>query len=412
MRLHISRRLALIAPLIVTVLVLLACGGTATVTVSGGTPGTGTPASGTATHTGPTATSVPAPPHAFAWVQFDGSHIPQIWASLNGGTPAQITHLTFSGDGCQPTSWGLPVFSPDLTHIASVLGYICGDGPVTGTVEIINASTGSYTDVPGGANANAYANERSYGWVSSSQVWILNYNGLFEYTLGAASETALPGLPAYSFEGVLRGTTLFFTTVTGGLPTYTTTMRRYNISSHSLLGGSISLGTVHGCACSPGDAHFQGWDASPDGSHVAYQVTTASGGPDFGIASSKIYYANADGSGASQIASYMATTGLVRMQISPNGNLVAFTNAPPAPSVITASVSSPGHSGDPNFHSYTPDAVAFPAWKWDSSQFWAATAEDSDAGYTAGHLENFVIGAGSGTVGVAGGYNPWYTIGS
>ena len=338
--------------------------------------------------------------------------MPQIWASINGGTPAQITHLTFSGDGCSPTSWGLPVFSPDLTHIASVLGYICGDGPVTGTVEIINASTGTYTDVPGGANAGAYANERTYGWVSSSQVWIVNYNGLFEYTLGAGSETALPGLPAYTSEAVLRGSTLFFSTVTGGLPTFTTTLRRYNMSSHTVLGGTISLGTVHNCQCSPGDAHFQGWDASPDGSHVAYQVTTAGAGPDFGIASSTIYDANADGSGASQIAAYMVTTGLVRMGISPNGALVAFTNAPPSPSVITASVSSPGHAGDPNFHAYTPDAFAFPAWKWDSSQFWAATAEDSDAGYTHGDLRNYVVGAASGTIGVANGYNPWYTIGS
>ena len=61
--------------------------------------------------------------------------------------------------------------------------------------------------------------------------------------------------------------------------------------------------------------------------------------------------------------------------ISPNGALVAFSHALPSPSVITASVTSPGHSGDPNFHSYTPDAVAFPVWKWDNSQFWAATAE-------------------------------------
>jgi len=98
-------------------------------------------------------------------------------------------------------------------------------------------------------------------------------------------------------------------------------------------------------------------------------------GPDMGIASSKIYYAQADGSGASQIAHYMATNTLVRMQISPNGQLVAFTNALPSPSVITASASSPGNSGDPNFHSYTPAAVDFPVWKWDSSQFWAATNE-------------------------------------
>ena len=147
-RLHALRaRLRWLAPLALAALVTLlaACSTTATVTVSGGSPTTGSTPGATATHTssGPTATPVPAPPHAFAWIQFDGSHNPQIWASINGGVPAQITHYHFSGSGCGPTSWGLPVFSPDLTHIASVLGYICGDGPVNGTVEIINVSTGN-----------------------------------------------------------------------------------------------------------------------------------------------------------------------------------------------------------------------------------------------------------------------------
>ncbi len=104
----------------------------------------------------------------------------------------------------------------------------------------------------------------------------------------------------------------------------------------------------------------------------------------------------------------MTTNTLVRMQIAPNGQLVAFTNALPSPSVITASVNSPGFSGDPNFHSYTPDAVEFPVWKWDSSQFWAAT---QTTGNTTSTLRNYVVG-GSSSLGVSGGFNPWYTIGA
>ena len=159
--LHMPRSIALAAPLLITVLLVSACASTASVTV-GGTVGAGTPASGTATatHAASTATPVPAPPHALAWVQHDGAHMPQIWASINGGSAHQITHFPPPADGCNPTTWGLPVFSPDLTHIASVLGYICGDGPSRGTVEIVNATTGTYTDVPGGGTTSTNANDR------------------------------------------------------------------------------------------------------------------------------------------------------------------------------------------------------------------------------------------------------------
>src|SRR5947209_9873325 len=116
MRSRILRGLQLVAPLVAVVLVLLACGGTSSVAVGPGTQGSGT---ATATHAGATATPKPAPPHALAWVQFDSNHISQIWASINGGNPAQITHLTVNSQGCIPSNWGLPVFSPDLTHIAS-----------------------------------------------------------------------------------------------------------------------------------------------------------------------------------------------------------------------------------------------------------------------------------------------------
>src|SRR5262249_31454993 len=99
-------------------------------------------------------------------------------------------------------------------------------------------------------------------------------------------------------------------------------------------------------------------------------------------------------------------------QISPNGQYVAFTNALPSPSVITASVNSPGAKGDPGFKTYNTDAVAFPVWKWDSSQFWAATKEDNDKDAPPlGNLQNYTLGDGN-RVGVQHGYNPWYTIGS
>lgn len=396
---HLPRRLALAAPLLVVMLLVSACASTATVTV-GGTPGSGT---ATPSHAGATATPASAPPHALAWIQHDSAHMPQIWASVNGGSAHQVTHFPAPADGCDPSTWGLPVFSPDLTHIASVLGYICGDGPSRGTVEIINASTGTYTDVPG-SETTTNANDRTYGWLNNSTIWIVNAGGLYQYTLGAGSATALPGFPG-AFEGEMRGSTFFYDMVSynSGTLTFSTTLHRYDMNSHTVLAGSISLGSVKNCECSSGDSPFQGWDASPDGAHVAYQVTTAGPGPDFGIAHSTIYYANANGSGASQIASFMVTTGLVQMAISPNGHLAAFTNATPSPTVISASVTSPGLAGDPDFHAYSPDAGGYPAWKWDSSQFWATSASD---------LRNYVVGTAAGVSGAPEGGNPWYTIGS
>jgi hypothetical protein len=181
--------------------------------------------------------------------------------------------------------------------------------------------------------------------------------------------------------------------------------------STSALFPGIKLGTIAHCACSPGDYRTPGWDASADGTHVVYQVVTPGPGAPEGIASSKFYYANADGSGASQIASYTSTNHLARMLISPNGALVAISAALPTPSVITASVSSSGGSGDPNLHAYHPDAYDFPVWKWDSSEFWAATEATSDIGSGTSNIYAFTVSTSSSTVGISHAYNPWYTIG-
>jgi hypothetical protein len=310
-------------------------------------------------------------------------------------------------------AWSPPVFSPDLTHIvASVGSYNCGDGAMTGPISVVTVAGGTVTNVPGGPqDTTVRLTQRTAGWVNNTTIWYITYNGLHTYTLGAGSATTLAGVTNPE-EAVSRGTTLFWEENVFGGPGYTLTLHRYNLAAHAAMPGTINLGQVHMCACSPGDYRTPGWDASPDGSHVVYQSVTPKAGADYGIASSTIYYANADGSGASQIAHYMATNYLIRIQIAPNGQLVAFANALPSPSVITASVNSPGNAGDPNFHAYTPDAVDFPVWKWDSSQFWAATKEPGDNYGGAGALESFTVGAASGTTGVAGGYNPWYTIGS
>lgn len=377
--------------------------------------GHGTTPTATSAHVAPPSSTSPpasAPPHAFAWTQFDGSGTPQIWASINGAVPAQITHVAPAGTDCNnQIAWSPPVFSPDLRHIVAALGgFNCGDGPLAGPLSIITVAGGAIANVPG-ADTSVRVNQRTSGWLNDSTIYYVTTAGLHTYTIGAGSPTALPGVTKAD-EAVLRGNTLFWMRLDFAGSNWTETLHRYDMSAHSALPGVIAMGQVHECQCSPGDFATVGWDAAPDGAHVVYQAVTPKTGVDFGIATSRVYYANADGSSASLIAQYMVTSSLVRMQISPNGALVAITHALPSPSVITASVTSPGRAGDPNFHSYTPDALDFPVWKWDSTQFWAATkpdAESSSPGTKA--LYNYQVGVASGSVGVSGGYNPWYTIG-
>ncbi len=69
-----------------------------------------------------------APPHAFAWFQIDGAHVPQIWASVNGGTRRQITHVLPASDDCvNQIAWRPPVFSPDLRHETTIPGIPSAD---------------------------------------------------------------------------------------------------------------------------------------------------------------------------------------------------------------------------------------------------------------------------------------------
>jgi hypothetical protein len=405
-----SVRFARLAPwlLSATLLLFTGCSSSASTSILP----SGTVTATTSSHSSPTNTPASAPPHAFAWFQIDSAHIPQIWASVNGGTPRQITHvLPASGDCINQIAWSPPVFSPDLRHVVAALGgYSCGDGPLSGQEAIIDVATGALAPVPG-TNSFVRISQRTSGWLDNNTIFFINGAGIFTYTLGSGSTTLLPG-GHLADEAVLRGTTLFWTSLELASSNWTTKLHRYDMTAHSALPGVITLGQMHACQCSPGDLPSPGWDASSDGSRVVYQAVTPKTGTDFGIASSRVYAANADGSGATQIARYMVTTSLIRMQFSPNGRLVAFTQALPSPSVISASSTSPGDRGDPNFHAYTPDAVSFPVWKWDNSSFWAANKGPGDTGTTGtATLYYYTIGSPSGTVGVPGGYNPWYTIG-
>jgi hypothetical protein len=391
--------------LLPAVLLLLACGTTGTI---GGTSPTAT--------TRPTATPAGPPPHAFAWTQYDAHSIPQIWASVNGAAPVQVTHLPPpppSDIGCGTSVvWSPPVFSPDLRHIVAGTGSSnCGDGPLSGPLDVIDVASGAVTPVPGGDQVRT--TQRSAGWIDNSTIYWANASGLQTYTLGAGSASALPGTYAAE-EVVLRGSTLFYLHLeglVGASLTWTESLHRYDIATHTAIGTPIALGQYRMCACSPGDYHTAGWDVSPDGTHIAYQFMVPLTGVEKGLASSQIMYANADGSGATHIAQTLDATDVVRIQFAPNGRLIAIADGEPSPVTVSASVSSPGAPGDPSYHQYTPATVAFPVWKWDSSQFWAGTAVYGWYGSPSAALYNFTVGSPAGVVGVSGGYNPWYTIG-
>lgn len=410
-------RCSLFVAALALVLALAGCNGSTT-TITSTTPGAGTSTASSGGGTGPTATPPTAPPHAFAWFQDDSAHVPQIWASLNGATPRQITHVPPDHAACvDQLAWSPPVFSPDLTHIVAALGsYQCGDGVMTGPLSIITVASGAIAPVPGSSGSNVIRiTQRAAGWVNNSTIWYITYAGLYTYPLGAGGATFVSSLgSAHPEEAALRGSTLFYSYENPGFGSTPSNqfLGRFDMGTASVLPGTISMGTVAGCACSPGDFRTPGWDVSVGGTQVVYQVVTPGPGTPEGVSASQFYSASADGSGATRIARNVATNRLARLLLSPNGALVAITAALPSPSVITASITSSGAAGDPNLHVYHPDAADYPVWKWDSSTFWAATKATSDIGSGSSNIYAFTVSSSTSALGVSGAYNPWYTIGS
>ncbi len=413
-------RLLMASGLLALALVILGCA-LGTGTSAGGTTGGGG-------STGPTATPTP-PPHALAWFQMDSGSVGQIWASVNDGAAHQVTHVTApSGDCARDQHWSPPVFSPDLHHILGAWGSgACGDGPEQGDLYVIDAATGATAPVGAGAYpANIRLTLRQAGWIDNTTIWWIDGQHVYQYTLGTGASTAIGMIGSSSGstytgagDAVLRGHTLFYLTVTETSPapissTIAYALHRFDMTAHTVLAGSADLGSSRQCQCSPGDRSEPSFDASADGAHIVYQRVTPNSNADIdGVASSQFFYANADGSGASRIASYVTSTTFTRIQIAPSGHLVAIARALPSPSIVTASVSSAGNSGDPNLYFYTPDGFSYPVWTWDSSAFWVGNMEVSGA-YSpgAGAIDHCGVGTTACGVAVTGGNNPWYSTGS
>lgn len=392
-----------LAGLLALSLLLAACGG------STSTHGAATPAA-TSTATAAPPTSTPNPTAgALAWVQIGSQGAIELHAAVNGAAPRIYTTIPQLVNACGYVDTGPAIFAPDLAHIAFALGFGCTDGQFSGPLLVVDAATGATVTVPLPQNATVASEERAYAWIDSTRLVVLGYSGAYVYQLGGSGVSQLPGI-TNAVEGVVRGSTLFYLTNSGFTNGLDSKLHRYDLNAKQPLPGAIDLGAFGSCQCSPGNFFFQGWDASPDGAHVVYQVTTAKNGQGVGsIASSRVMYANADGSGATPIAQYMTTTTLVRMRLSPDGSQVAITNALPSPSVISACVNSPGGKSDPCFHAYTPDAVDLPAWSADGRSFVAASNVIIDNGTAGVHptLYRFTVGAPAASIFVSGGFQPW-----
>ncbi len=391
---------------LIPLLTLVACGSSSSAVL------VGTP---TATTARATATAAAAPPHAFAWTQHDGSGVAQVWASVNGAAPVQITHTPAPGSGpCDAVlTYGPPVFAPDLAHVVAVATTAsCGDGPLVGQVMLMTVAPATATVVPpaGTIPQAARANMRTVGWVNASTLFYLWAGNLYTYTIGAPAATPVAGV-ANAEEAVVRGHTLFYLRSDTASFVNTLTLHRFDLSASTEMPGAFAMGQLHVCQCSPGDYPLPGWDVSRDGAHVVYQHTTPRTDAGYGAATSQILFADADGSHATPIAQALAGTTLLRMQLAPSGQVVAIDGVIDMAPVVTASTSSPGLAGDPSYHTYTPDGTGFPVWKWDNSSFWAAS--QPSAAFSppySGSLGYYVVGSASSTVGVAGGYNPWYSL--
>jgi hypothetical protein len=141
-------------------------------------------------------------------------------------------------------------------------------------------------------------------------------------------------------------------------------LHRYDLSAQKEAGPPLTLGDTSTFDGAEGDVSLMGWDVSRDGTKLAYQQTSVSAAAIGPVAiTSTFFAANVDGSRATLILDGATANSPVHLSISPNGQLVAVTNAEPSPTVLSGSI-----SGGPA-HYYQPDALGPPVWLANSSAF-------------------------------------------
>lgn len=384
--------------LIVGTLMLLLSGCTSTTAGGSSTPTpilTTVPPS-TPTTSGPCATHATA--QAEAWAS--GTDKPQVMGSINGAAETKLSNFVyplglpnegqFGNDYFAALAW-----SPDAQHLA--VAVVVNDGPGQLLFPyIVDTTNHAVTRVKLPNNASIpelAATNRIFAWADNHTLLVFGgFSGgdngssgtaSYSYDLASASATPLPGVTT-AYEGVVRCSTLFYLEITPltqiggnlGQMKGTAKLHRYDLTNHSEIGSPITLGDTSTFRGAEGNVTLMGWDASPDGTRIVYQQTkvSASDSSSSPTLSSKFFVANADGSAASPILTGATANSPAFLAISPDGKLVAATNAQPSPAVFSGSLS----GGAASF--YQPDAAGPPLWLADSAQFEADQPIGSGAG--------------------------------
>lgn len=369
---------------------------------------TGSSTSGGSTTGGATATATPIPcatratTTAEAWVAGQ-----QVVGSIAGGPAGALSHFVYplglpneQDSGNFALYLGNIAWAPDAHHLAVDVYLPFPDSPSMTYPYVVDTTTHAVTrvTVPGDAT-NTFL--RNLSWADNQTLLILtgdtpgkidngappSTGAVYSYNLSTLAVTTLPGITHAATDGVVRCSTLFYMEVTAftnlgmdsnGMNEFrgSAVLHRYNLATHTEIGSPLTFSDTFNADGSFGFYMVPGWDASRDGGRIAYQHMSVhlSTGPHDPSTSSTFASANADGSGTTTIFGggnpVVTHYASVPVSISPNGSLVAISNANPTPNVATDSMS----GGSIRY--YTPDAFQQPAWLSDSSGFEA----EADAG--------------------------------
>lgn len=197
----------------------------------------------------------------------------------------------------------------------------------------------------------------------------------YSYNIITQALTPLAGAKG-AIEGVVRCGILFYSTVgtfaiiSPSDPNHTQSaplfLNRYDLSTNTVVGAPIKIGEASTWAGAEGDVDYAGWDASQDGTRIAYQTEKVTPGPTI---VSTWFAAHADGTGANPILLKVTSNQGARMAISPDGAQVAVTEAMPAPDAVSGTM-----SGGPATFYDTPLGFAQPAWLANSHGFFASSS--------------------------------------
>ena len=333
----------------------------------------------------------------------------QVVGSINGGPETVLSTFSYPLGLPDEGQYGdaaltALAWAPDARHL--VVAAAVSEPYVEALYPyIVDTNTHAVTRITLPASALASEREsvhRVFAWADNHTLIIFGGFGggsngsggtvTYRYDISQNSLTPLPGVTA-AYEGVVRCNTLFYLEVSplaqiGGsaISKGSALLHRYDLTTQSEIGAPITLGDTSTFRGAEGDVELLGWDASPDGTRIVYQQTKVSlDNNQRLVKTSKFFAANADESGANAILTGATATSGVFLAISPDGQLVAVTNAQPTPAVLSGSLS--GGAA----HYYQPDAEGPPIWLADSSGFEVDSALGSEQG-----IERWTLNTGGG----------------